>query len=165
MCGTNESSLTTIKTSQAELEVCSSCEDLGTEVETNEDTSSDTKYSTTSSNSNSSTQPNTSSTSSTRTTSSRDTSSDLRMDYGETIKSAREDKGLSVSDLASQMNEKASHLRGIENEERQPTERLQKRLESELDISLTEDSDDVDDYESSTTEGQTLGDVVEFDNS
>lgn len=165
MCGNKEASLTTIKTSQAELDVCSSCEELGTEVDTGDETSSDTKYSTSSSSSNTSTTSSDHSSRSSqgsRSETSRDTGSNLRMDYGDAIRSARENRGMSVSELANEMNEKASHLRGVENGERQPTESLQKRLESELGISLSSDSDDIDDYEASDVEGTTLGDVVDF---
>lgn len=155
MCGTKESSLTTIKTSQAQLDVCESCEDLGTTVETENDTpDQNTKYSTTNSSS---------SETKSRSTQSTDEGDNLRMDYGEVIRSARERRDLSVTELAREMNEKASHLRGIENEERQPTQQLQTQLESKLDISLSADSEDVDDYESDNVSGTTLGDVVEFD--
>lgn len=167
MCGNEEASLTTIKTSQAELDVCSECEELGTQVNTEDSSSSDTKYSTTtSSNSNSKSSSNSKnrSTSTSKTTPSIDqnSGSDLRMDYGEAIRSARESMNLTLAELADEMNEKESHLRGIENENRQPTEKLQKQLESKLDISLSSETDSLDDYESESSGGTTLGDMVDL---
>jgi uncharacterized protein (TIGR00270 family) len=166
MCGNEEASLTTIKTSQAELDVCSECEELGTQVNTEDSSSSDTKYSTTSSDSNSKSSSNSknrsNSTSETTPSIDRNTGSDLRMDYGEAIQSARESINLTLAELADEMNEKESHLRGIENENRQPTENLQKELESKLDISLSSETESAEDYESESSGGTTLGDMVDL---
>lgn len=164
MCGNKEASLTTVKTSQAELDVCSSCEELGTEVNTDDNPSADTKYSTSSDSNSESTSDPSSSNEPTRSTLNRDTGSSLRRDYGEAIREARTSSDLTLSELADEMNEKESHLRGIEKENRQPTEKLQNRLESKLNISLSSETEDLDDYDSSANDGTTLGDVVDLDN-
>ena len=54
MCGTETGSPKTVKIEGAELEVCDDCADFGTEVRTEETSSTSTKYSTSSSGSSSS---------------------------------------------------------------------------------------------------------------
>lgn len=158
MCGAEQESLTTIMVSHAELEVCDDCEDLGTTISTESDTSaSKTKYST---DTPSSGNGNDSGSSHSPSTPSIDTSV-LRPDYGSVIRDARDSKALTMAELAEEVGEKESHVRKIEAGERRPTEQLQERLESALDIDLTAEEVDVDGFSGDGT-GQTLGDVAEF---
>lgn len=86
---------------------------------------------------------------------------ELASDYDEQIRAAREREGLSQEDLAKSLNEKASLIRKLERGEILPSDDVQKKLERHLDISLTAGSDDGDEeWESSGSMTQTLGDVV-----
>jgi putative transcription factor len=83
-------------------------------------------------------------------------------DYDERIRSARESRGLSQEELAKQLNEKASLIRKLERGDVLPSDSVQRKLEKELDISLTEGGGDTDtEWEGSSSAGTTtLGDVV-----
>lgn len=83
-------------------------------------------------------------------------------DFNERIRYAREDRGLSQEELAKKLNEKASVIRKLEHGDVLPNDDVQKKLERELDISLTEESgtDDSEWSSDSASEGYTLGDVV-----
>ncbi len=87
---------------------------------------------------------------------------ELAQDYDERIRQAREDRGLSQSDLASELNEKASLIRKLERGDTLPSDKVQSKLERFLEINLDmgagSDEDNDWDAESSTT--TTLGDVV-----
>jgi len=161
MCGTEEESLTTVKISQAELDVCSDCEEMGDAVREESSETTTTKYSTESTGSD---ETSTNSSSTTQSESSRPSFdvSELRPDYGEAVREVRSDRGMTVADLAQKVGEKESHIRKIEQGERRPTEELQHKLERVLDINLTAEGEvDAEEFESEGT-GQTLGDVVDF---
>lgn len=169
MCGTETGAPKTVKIEGAELEVCADCADFGTEVRTEETSSTSTKYSTSSSSSSSSGSGSGSSSTSSSSSSGggrrRDMFDDMDEvvpDYDERIRSARESRGLSQEDLAKELNEKASLIRKLEHGDMLPTDSVQSKLERELDISLTEGGDDGDaEWESSGSAGTTtLGDVV-----
>lgn len=165
MCGASADSLTTVKISQAELDVCDDCEDMGTPVDDGPTVSNaETKYSTGSS-SEDSTQSETNTDSPVKTSPSDSPmeSVELRPDYGEALREARESEGLTVAELADQLNKKESHLREIERANRQPTEELQDELEDFLDVELSMESDFTDFEDGSSGSGQTLGDVADFD--
>ena len=132
MCGESSESLTTVKISQAELDVCEDCSEMGTAVDTGSNAETETEYST-----DSQPEPNTSS-SSEHSKASMDTT-ELRPDYGEAIQEAREEADLSMKEVANSLNEKESHLREVEQENRQPTKELQKALEDFLDVELSMD--------------------------
>jgi putative transcription factor len=87
---------------------------------------------------------------------------DLATDYDERIRSAREGADLSQEDLAKTLNEKASLIRKLEHGDMLPSDTVQKKLERELDISLSEGASDEDaEWESESESGSyTLGDVV-----
>lgn len=168
MCGAQKPSLTTTKVEGAELELCDSCKSFGTEVRTDSQSSStSTKYSTSSSsnaNQSSGSSGSSSSSSSGGQTRRRDMFDDMdevATDYDDRIRNAREGMNLSQEDLANQLNEKASLIRKLERGDTLPTDRVQKKLEKKLGISLTEGSSDEDaEWSGGSSTTTTLGDVV-----
>jgi len=164
MCGAESSSLTTTKVEGAELELCDSCTDFGTEVRTESSSSSSTKYSTSSSSSSSpssSTSGGSSSGGSSRRRDMFDDMEELAADYDDRIRSAREDRGLSQEDLANELNEKASLIRKLERGDILPSDEVQTKLERKLDISLSEGAGDEDaEWSGGSSTTTTLGDVV-----
>lgn len=165
MCGADKSSLTTTKVEGAELELCDSCTDFGTEVRQESSTGSTSKYSTSSSSGASSDSSSTSSTSSSGGSSRRrdmfDDMDEMATDYDDRIRAARESEGLSREELADELNEKASLISKLERGDMLPSDDVRKKLEKKLEISLTEgvDTDD-EEWSSGSSEGMTLGDVV-----
>jgi putative transcription factor len=166
MCGTDVASPNRVKIEGAELDVCDDCTDFGTEIKTDDGSSStSTKYSTSTSS------DSTSSTSGSSSTSggggSRrdmfDEMDELAQDYDERIREAREDAGMSQAELASQLNEKASLIRKLEHGDSLPSDELQRKLERGLDVDLSAGGTGSDgDWESDSEAGSyTLGDVVE----
>ena len=167
MCGAEEASLTTTKVEGAELELCSSCTDFGTEVRDESTSSGGGKYSTSSSTGKSSSSSGSSSGSagssgsSTRPRDMFDDMDEIATDYDERIREARESRGLSQEELADQLNEKASLIRKLERADTLPTDEVQRKLERALDISLVEgQSTDDADWETDDAGTMTLGDVV-----
>lgn len=130
ICGQTEETLTEKTVSQATLMVCSDCSGEETSEQSNTGDSSSTKYSTSSTN--------TTNSSGEDDGSSFEELDELKWNYGDVIEKARNRQGLTLLDLADRLNEKESHLREVENGNRQPSEDLQNRLENELGISLTQ---------------------------
>ena len=173
MCGTETADPNRIKVEGAELDVCDECTDFGTELKTGEDSSaSSTKYSTSSGGSS------TGSSSGSRSTSTGTTGTgggggrsndiyedvdELAQDFDGQIRKARERANLTQSELAQQLNEKASLIRKLEQGDTLPTDDLQSKLERHFDIDLTAGGDvDTDSWESDSSAGEyTLGDMVE----
>ncbi len=88
---------------------------------------------------------------------------EIAQDYDERVRNARETAGLSQEDLANDLNEKASLIRKIERGDMLPSDEVQEKLESELDISLTAGAspDEDEDWDGGSSTGEyTLGDVV-----
>ncbi|RBI64547.1 TIGR00270 family protein [halophilic archaeon] len=166
MCGAETSSPKTVKVEGAELDVCDNCADFGTEVQTQDTSSTSTKYSTSSSSSTSSTSGSSSSggggSSRTRRSDMFDDMDELAQDYDDRIRNARESTGLSQEDLAKELNEKASLIRKLERGDVLPSDDVQTKLERKLDISLSAGGSGGDEEWSggSSTGGTTLGDVV-----
>ncbi|SNR32416.1 multiprotein bridging factor aMBF1 [Halorubrum vacuolatum] len=169
MCGAEQSSLTTTKVEGAELELCSSCTDFGTEVRQDTGSSGGSKYSTTSSSGRASSGSSGSSgasggSASGGTTRRRrdmfDDMDEVATDYDDRIRSARESRGLSQEELANQLNEKASLIRKLERGDVLPSDEVQRKLERELDITLVEGGEVDADWETGNTGTMTLGDVV-----
>ncbi|WP_254523694.1 multiprotein bridging factor aMBF1 [Natrinema caseinilyticum] len=173
MCGAETSSPKTIKVEGAKLDVCSNCTDFGTEVKQPASSSASTKYSTGSSSSSSSGggqsagsstgSSSSSSSSQRRRTDMFDDMEELATDYDDRVRNARESKGLSQSDLANELNEKASLIRKIERGDTLPSDRVQSKLENYLDIDLSAEGSSGGDSEwsgGSSTGSYTLGDVV-----
>ncbi len=166
MCGAEEPSLTTTKVEGAELELCDDCSDFGTTVRDESTTSeTSTKYSTSSGSSSGSGAGSSASGSSSSGGSRRrdmfDEMDTLATDYDQRIRNAREERGLTQEELADQLNEKTSLIRKLERGDVLPSDDVQRKLEREFDISLSE-GEDVEDSEWSSDAGSgvTLGDVV-----
>ncbi|MDD5472901.1 MAG: multiprotein bridging factor aMBF1 [Candidatus Methanoperedens sp.] len=81
-------------------------------------------------------------------------------DYAQIIKKARESQGLTIEELASKMMEKAALIRKIEREELIPEDAIRKKLESTLNIKLTEKFSSQDQRGGGFIRGTTLGDVA-----
>ena len=168
MCGAETSDPKTVKIEGAELDVCSECTDFGTEVKSQKQSSTSTKYSTSSSSSSSSSSSGRSSGSSsssggsTRRRDMFDDMGELAQDYDQRIRQAREEKGLSQADLANELNEKASLIRKLERGDTLPSDKVQSKLERELGIDLDAggSSGDDEDWSSGSSTKTTLGDVV-----
>ncbi|MHB9286258.1 multiprotein bridging factor aMBF1 [Halobacteriales archaeon Cl-PHB] len=171
MCGTETASPNRVKIEGAELDVCDECTDFGTEVKTQETSSTSTKYSTSSSGSSSS---GSSSSGSSRSTGGAsgggsrgddmfDDIDELAQDYDERLRDARESAGLSQEDLAKQLNLKASLIRKLEHGDTLPSDDVQRKLENELDIELSAGASGGDqEWDGGSSSGEyTLGDVVE----
>ena len=177
MCGADTASPNTVKVEGAELDVCDDCADFGTEVRTQSSSSSSTKYSTSSSSDSGSGSSGSSGGSSSGTSASSgggggggrrrdmfDEMDEVAQDYDQRIRQAREQAGLNQEELANQLNEKASLIRKLERGDTLPSDSVQRKLESELDIVLTEGGGSADDTEWSggSSDGEyTLGDVVQ----
>ena len=170
MCGTETSTPKTVKIEGAELDVCDSCADFGTEVRTQESSQTSTKYSTSSSSDSSGSSGSGSSGgssgggggSSRRRRDMFDEMDEVAADYDQRIRQARESAGLSQEDLAGELNEKASLIRKLERGDMLPSDSVQKKLERKLEISLSEGgtSEDTEWKGGSSTGSYTLGDVV-----
>jgi len=171
MCGTDVGDPNRVKIEGAELDVCDDCTEFGTEVRTQDAASStSTKYSTSSSSGSSGSSSSSTSSGSGGSSSSSggsrrdmfDEMDELAQDYHERIRNAREDTGMSQSDLASKLNEKASLIQKLEGGDTLPSDDVQTKLERTLDIDLRAGSSDADEeWESdSSGGGYTLGDVV-----
>ena len=165
MCGTETASPTTAKIEGAELDVCDSCAEFGTAVRTEEPSSTSTKYSTSSSGSSGSSTSSGSASSGGGGGRRRDMFDEMEEvagDYDARIRNARESRSLTQEELANQLNEKASLIRKLERGDILPSDDVQRKLERELDISLSEGggTDDSEWSGGSSTGGTTLGDVV-----
>jgi putative transcription factor len=172
MCGTETASPNRVKIEGAELDVCDECTEFGTEVTTQDTSSTSTKYSTSSSSGQSSSGSTSSSTGGSSSSSSsggsrrgQDMFDDIEavaQDFDERIRSAREDAGLSQEDLAKAVNEKASLIRKLEHGDTLPSDEVQRELEGELGIDLSAGGGEEEtDWSGSSSAGETtLGDVV-----
>jgi len=169
MCGAEVSSPKTVKVEGAELDVCDDCAGFGTEVKTQDSSSTSTKYSTSSSSGGSSGGDSSGSSSSgggggggRRRSDMFDDMDEIVTDYDERIRQAREDRDLSQSDLANELNEKASLIRKLERGDTLPSDDVQSKLESFLEVSLSGGAggDDEEWSGGSSTGEYTLGDVV-----
>lgn len=166
MCGTEEESLTTIKTSHTELDVCSNCKSVGTVVdEANESEEEEGQTEQDEGVVSPESMPSsvTSSTNSGAGRPSMDVTQ-IRTDYGEVIQNARETYPLTIAELAEKVGERESHIRKIEQGERKPTEDLQRELEQVLGITLTAAQTDYETEKSGDeSEQTTISEKTEFD--
>ncbi len=81
-------------------------------------------------------------------------------DYAGIIRKAREAQGLTIEELASRIMEKSTLLRKIEREELTPEDSIRKKLETALNIKLTEKVSSLDQRGGGFIRGTTLGDVA-----
>ncbi|PSP63362.1 TIGR00270 family protein [Halobacteriales archaeon QH_8_67_36] len=166
MCGTEVSAPNRVKIEGAELDVCDECTDFGTELKT-EDTSSSTstKYSTSSSGSSGSGGSSSSSSSSSggRRRDMFDEMDEIAQDFDDRIRSARESEGLSQEELAQQLHEKASLIRKLEQGNSLPSDEVRRKVEKSLGIDLSAggSSDDTEWSGGESDGSYTLGDVVQ----
>ena len=171
MCGVETPTPKTVKIEGAELQVCASCAEFGTEVSTPSDGTTSTKYSTASSGS--SADESGSASSSSRSSGSRsrrrrdmfDDMDEVVPDFDSRIRNGRESMGLTQAELADELNEKTSLIRKLERGEHLPSDTIRRKLERYLDIHLLEgggsDDEGMDEWSGGETpSGMTLGDVV-----
>ncbi len=85
---------------------------------------------------------------------------ELISDYAGMIRKTRESQGLTIEELASKMMEKSTLLRKIEREELVPEDSIRKKLETALNIKLTERVSSHDQRGGGFIRGTTLGDVA-----
>ncbi|MEF8772930.1 multiprotein bridging factor aMBF1 [Halodesulfurarchaeum sp.] len=166
MCGAETQSPNTVKIEGAELQVCADCAEFGTEVKTQETTTTSTKYSTNKSGTSSSTGSSAtggSGGSSGRRRDLYDEMEELAEDYDDRIRNARESRDLMQEELADQINEKVSLIRKLEHGDILPSDEVQSKLEGHFDISLTAATESGDEeWDSGDSDsGLTLGDMVE----
>ncbi|WP_181693156.1 multiprotein bridging factor aMBF1 [Natronomonas sp. LN261] len=165
MCGTETGSPKTVKIEGAELDVCDECADFGTEVRTEETSSTSTKYSTSSSSGSGSSSSSRGSSENSGGGSRRDMFDEMDevvQDYDDRIRTARESEGITQEELADRLNEKASLIRKLERGDVLPSDSIQRKLERSLEINLSMggSGDDAEWSGGSSTGGTTLGDVV-----
>ncbi|AOW80099.1 XRE family transcriptional regulator [Halodesulfurarchaeum formicicum] len=164
MCGAETASPKTVKIEGAELQVCADCAEFGTEVTTQDASSTSTKYSTSSTGKSGSSSGGTSSSGSGgRRRDLYDEMEELAEDYNTRIRQAREGADLTQEELANEINEKVSLIRKIEHGDILPSDDVQSKLEGYLGISLTaaEEASDEDWDSGGSDSGLTLGDMVE----
>jgi len=167
----------TVKVEGAELQVCADCADFGTEVKSQDaGSTTSTKYSTSGGGDSSSSGSGSGGGGGGTTTASGggggsrsrrsdmfDDMDEVATDYDERIRHAREEADLSQSDLADELNEKASLIRKLEHGETLPSDDVQGKLERYLDISLSGGAGAEEDaeWDGGGDAGEyTLGDVV-----
>lgn len=81
-------------------------------------------------------------------------------DYAQVIRKARESQGLTIEALASKIMEKATLIKKIEREELIPEDALRKKLETSLNIKLTEKFLSPEQRRGGFIRETTLGDVA-----
>lgn len=146
LCGKDADSLTKVKIEGAKLKACDTCKDMGEEVEDKSSSSNQTRRK---------------KKKKSRTSKRTGSNKVLVNDYGDRVKSAREDETLSISELADEMNVKSSVLKKIEREEFKPDKSLAKTLSKRLGVDLYTNPEayEVDDS-SGDNRDATLGDVA-----
>jgi putative transcription factor len=85
---------------------------------------------------------------------------EINSDYAQIIRKAREAQGLTIEELGAKMMEKATLIRKIEREELIPEDSIRKKLETTLNIKLTEKVASKDQRGGGFIRGTTLGDVA-----
>lgn len=114
LCGREVENLKKVKIESTVLEVCDSCAKAGKTVKTKKSSKNKSKKS----------------------KKNKKPDKYLVADFGELIKGKREEKDLKIEDLASQINEKASVVRRLEQGKLKPDENLAKKLNKNLGIEL-----------------------------
>jgi putative transcription factor len=89
---------------------------------------------------------------------------ELALDYPERVRKGRSQKGLSQEELAKRINEKKSMIVKVENGEIRPNDKLVRKLERALEMSLREKMESVSGNERRPySEGMTLGDFIKYE--
>jgi len=141
LCGEDSDNLKKTKIEGAVMKVCSSCSEMGDVIEQKKKKKTKKKSS--------------------KTYRPKDTEK-LTSNYGEKLKEAREDRKLSINELADSLNEKASLIKKVEREDLKPEKSLANKLSKELDVTLYVNPEVYDTSVESTDDGKaTLGDVAE----
>ncbi len=141
LCGEDSENLKKTKIEGAVMKVCSSCSEMGDVIEQKKKKKTKKKSS--------------------KTYRPKDTEK-LTSNYGEKLKQAREDRKLSIKELADSLNEKASLIKKVEREDLKPEKSLANKLSKELDVTLYVNPEVYDTSIESTDDGKaTLGDVAE----
>lgn len=86
-------------------------------------------------------------------------------DYGSRIKEARESEGISIKELADELNEKSSLLSKLERGDLKPDNSLAEKLSERLGVELYTNPE-VNDYDSGNSADSrkaTVGDVADMD--
>lgn len=151
VCGKESDDLVAIRTEGAELEACEMCESLGERVnppeeDGDEDMSEETEetvyeqspYVDGIESNIEDYQSQDTETTKHWSTGIEEEIEELAFDYDDRITEAREEKGLSQEELAQRLNEKESLITRLEDGRALPSEKVQKKIEVELEISLTE---------------------------
>lgn len=143
LCGRDVDSLKKAKIEGATLKVCDSCADMGEEVQTSTSKTRKKKKSRS------------------RKKTKRETDT-LASDYGERVRSAREEEKLSIKEVAEDLNEKESVIQKVENQELKPEKSLASKLSKKFGVDLYVNPEVADvDTDSGDTRSATLGDVAE----
>jgi len=151
MCGAESASLESRKVSGSVLRVCTSCSGMGKQTsykesvghrafvaQTLEKREQKTRY--------------------------KDISSDEKVlvsDFGAVVRRAREKRGLDHASLALKISEKKSIITSVESGNMRPNEKLIRKLENFLKISLMEEVDNsATSYQSGSKKNLTMGDLI-----
>lgn len=139
ICGKEVDSTTKAKIEGAVMRVCDSCAELGEKIDKKSKKKKKKKR---------------------RRKSSQKT---LANNYGDRVREEREDRELSIKELADSLNEKESVIKKIEREELKPDKSLAGKLSKELDITLYVNPEvtNYDDTSDSDSRKATLGDVAD----
>lgn len=86
---------------------------------------------------------------------------DIRSDYSQIVRKAREQQGLTQKDLARQINEKESVIHRIETGHMRPSRKLARKLEGALDIKLLEKMEELEVvHKRHRLDDLTIGDII-----
>jgi len=144
MCGSESDSLKKIKIEGTILKACESCASMGEEVGTSSKKKKRKKK--------------------TRSSTKRSSKDVLVNDYGEKIKKARENKQLSIQEVADDLNEKESLLKKLEQQQLKPDKPLASKLSDKFGVTLYTNPE-VADYsknEGSDSRKATMEDVADI---
>jgi len=139
LCGKKTEKLQKVKIESTVLEVCKTCAKAGKTIKTNRKGKKQRKEK------------------------KKEPEKYLVSDYGKIIKEAREEKGLTIEELANEINEKESVIRRLENRKLKPDEKLENKLSKKLGVSLYEErkEEPVSQKKSGKKKELTIGDVAE----
>ncbi|HHN81964.1 MAG TPA: TIGR00270 family protein [Methanomicrobia archaeon] len=88
---------------------------------------------------------------------------ELVEDYNDIVKNKREEMGLSQADLGKRISEKESLIHRVETKSIRPTNKVARKLEKELDVTLLESVGDVEvESKTSINKGLTISDIIKF---